>query len=195
MKEEIINTAGQMFLTLGVKSVTMDDVSSSLGVSKKTLYKFFGNKTELVESCMDMSHNSCVKDIVEVQSLHLNPVEEKFKIKSVFNERFKDAGSSPVYQLKKYYPLIHKKMMDRQSAVFANWMLSNLKKGIQDGFYRKDIPIESCVNFYKWIVFGIYDNTSDVKKSISLEKEALVYHIRAIATEKGIKELENQINI
>ena len=51
MKEKIIEIAGDMFLKLGFKSVTMDDIAKKLGVSKKTLYTNFGNKAVLVGAC------------------------------------------------------------------------------------------------------------------------------------------------
>ena len=50
MKETIINKATSLFLSLGVKSVTMDDIANDLGMSKKTIYTYFDNKTCLVEA-------------------------------------------------------------------------------------------------------------------------------------------------
>ena len=50
MKETIINKATSLFLTLGFKSVTMDDIANDLGMSKKTIYTYFDNKTSLVEA-------------------------------------------------------------------------------------------------------------------------------------------------
>lgn len=38
-----------MFLTLGFKSVTMDDIAAELGISKKTIYQHYANKNDLVE--------------------------------------------------------------------------------------------------------------------------------------------------
>jgi AcrR family transcriptional regulator len=49
MKETILQKANDMFLTLGYKSVTMDDIAAGLGISKKTIYQHFANKNELVE--------------------------------------------------------------------------------------------------------------------------------------------------
>ena len=40
MKEKIVEKSTELFLNLGFKSVTMDEIASALGVSKKTLYKY-----------------------------------------------------------------------------------------------------------------------------------------------------------
>ena len=50
MKQEIINKATDLFLSLGFKSVTMDDIANNLGMSKKTIYTYFDNKSCLVEA-------------------------------------------------------------------------------------------------------------------------------------------------
>jgi AcrR family transcriptional regulator len=49
MREKIISKSEELFLSLGFKSVTMDDIASAMGISKKTIYTHFSNKTELVE--------------------------------------------------------------------------------------------------------------------------------------------------
>ena len=50
MKDKIIEKSNELFLNLGFKSVTMDEIANSLGISKKTLYKHFGNKTALIDA-------------------------------------------------------------------------------------------------------------------------------------------------
>ena len=50
MREKIIHNASELFITYGFKSVTMDDIANKLGISKKTIYQHFENKTKLVEA-------------------------------------------------------------------------------------------------------------------------------------------------
>ena len=50
MREKIIHKASDLFLSYGFKSVTMDDLANALGISKKTIYQNFDNKTKLVEA-------------------------------------------------------------------------------------------------------------------------------------------------
>jgi AcrR family transcriptional regulator len=51
MKEKIIQRATDLFLKLGFKSVTMDDIANEMAISKKTIYTHFKNKTDLVKEC------------------------------------------------------------------------------------------------------------------------------------------------
>ena len=52
VQTQIINKAEDLFLRYGLKSVTMDDIARKLGISKKTLYQYVENKTDLVSKIM-----------------------------------------------------------------------------------------------------------------------------------------------
>mgnify|MGYP002178940853 CR=1 FL=1 len=81
MKQDILHKAGDLFLEFGFKSVTMDHLGQELGVSKKTLYGYFKNKSDLVEQVAYYIRDRIHKEIDEVQILRLDPIEEMFEIK------------------------------------------------------------------------------------------------------------------
>ena len=98
MKEKILTTATNMFLDLGFKSVTMDDISNELGISKKTVYTHFKNKITLVEEvCFHLFETICsgINNICNKQN---NSIEELFEIKTFVMEHLKNEKSSPQYQ-------------------------------------------------------------------------------------------------
>ena len=49
-KQRIQEKANDLFRRYGIKSITMDEIATQLGVSKKTLYQYFSDKDELVEA-------------------------------------------------------------------------------------------------------------------------------------------------
>ncbi|QMU66773.1 MAG: TetR family transcriptional regulator [Flavobacteriaceae bacterium] len=193
MREEILHKAGEMFLNLGFKSVTMDDIAAELGVSKKTIYKYFENKLKLVEDSTVALHESCLTMINMIIDQGHNPIKENFEIKKMFKEMFQNASSSPIYQLKKYYPAIYEKVMKKEMVAFSDCLKSNLERGIEEGYYRTAIDIELYIQFYFSLVFSIHESVIENYKIPDLEKAALEYHTRAIATEKGIEELEKHL--
>lgn len=193
MREKIIEKAGELFLKLGFKSVTMDDIASELGISKKTLYKYFNNKQSLVEETTSTLHNSCFIIINTIANQGFNAIKENFEIKKMFKEMFQNASSSPIYQLKKYYPKIHKKAMQKEMVLFSECLRKNVEKGKIEGYYRNDINIELVTQFYFSLVFSVHESTIENYKIPKLEQEVLAYHTRAIATQKGLEELENQL--
>ena len=52
LRERIIDTAVEAFSAHGIKSITMDDIATSLGISKRTLYEVFSDKETLLEECI-----------------------------------------------------------------------------------------------------------------------------------------------
>ena len=80
MRKKIINKSAELFLTLGFKSVTMDDIANELGISKKTIYQNFDNKTKLVEAAtLNMFDNIC-DGIDHICNASHNPIEELYDI-------------------------------------------------------------------------------------------------------------------
>ena len=193
MKDKIIHKATELFLKLGFKSVTMDDIACEMCISKKTIYKFFGNKEELIEEGTTAIQCQMEQTIDAIVSKNHNAIVENFEIRKMFTEMFKSAGTSPLYQLKKHYPEIYTSIINRQIEECKRCFTKNIEKGIGEGLYRNDIKIPMVVKFYYELIFSI--NAQDISEvEISaIEYEALEYHIRAIATPAGITELENQL--
>jgi len=194
MKEKIIAKATDLFLKLGFKSVTMDDIAGEMCISKKTIYKYFCNKEILIGETTEIVHKAIHKSIDVIVAKNHNAIEENFQIRKMFKEMFKTGEASPAYQLKKHYPEIYDKVMSREinecNAVFKQ----NIERGIQQGLYRKDILVDTYVGFYYNLIFSIHGNTSSERESNELELQALEYHTRAMATPEGIIELEKQLN-
>ena len=193
MKEKIINKAKEMFLRLGFKSITMDDIACEMCISKKTIYKYFSNKDILIEESVQMVHKEINETIDKIVSQNFNAIEENFEVRRMFKEMFKSAESSPIYQLKKHYSEIYEKVLSMQVSVCEECFRDNIIKGINEGLYRKDLDIENYVKFYYTLIFSINENTMLEKEAQELELKALEYHIRAMATLAGIVELEKQL--
>lgn len=193
MKEKIIKKATDMFLKLGFKSVTMDDIACEMCISKKTIYKYFSNKEKLIEEGTEVVHQKIHAVMDEVIAKEYNAIEENFEIRKIFKEMFQSFDHSPAYQLKKHYPEIYQKMMENEIEDCSNVFGQNIEKGIKEGLYRQDTDIEASVKFYYTLIFSINENTMLEREASELELKALEYHTRAIATTKGIKELENQL--
>lgn len=193
MKEKIIATAKEMFLKLGFKSITMDDIADEMCISKKTIYKYFANKELLIEESVQVLHSDVNNLINNVTSQDFNAIQENFEIRRMFDEMFKSTDTSPVYQLKKHYPEVYHKVHDYQIEMCQNCFRRNILKGIEQGYYRTEINVDAYVNFYYSLIFAINENIKSEREAFALEMQALEYHTRAMATEKGIAELNRNL--
>jgi AcrR family transcriptional regulator len=195
MKEKIINRAKEMFLKLGFKSITMDDIACDMCISKKTIYKYFSNKELLIEESTQLVHKEVRETIDTIVAKNFNAIEENFQIRRMFKEMFKYSETSPVYQLKRHYPEVYQKVVGYQIEICEGCFRDNILKGISEGLYRENIDVENYVKFYYTLIFSISENTALERDANKLEHIALEYHIRAMATSAGIIELEKQLQI
>jgi AcrR family transcriptional regulator len=193
MKEKIIAKATDLFLKLGFKSVTMDDIAVEMCISKKTIYKYFCNKEILIVETTEIVHQAIHNAIDSIVAENFNAIEENFQIRKMFKEMFKASESSPSYQLKKHYPEIYEKVISREIKECTSVFKQNIQRGIEQGLYRTAILTDVYVGFYYTLIFNIHGNTSSEKELNDLELQALEYHTRAIATPDGIIELEKQL--
>ncbi len=198
MKEKILETASEMFLKLGFKSVTMDDIANELGMSKKTIYVHFPNKSKLVESTAIYVFNQISEGIDVICGLQKNPIEEIYDIKNFVKDHLKDEKSSPQYQLQKYYPKIFKTLKSKQYDLMSACVVDNLKRGIELGLYRKNIHLNFIARLYFNNINNLKDEdlfpVTDFSSKNELMENYLEYHLRGICTEKGLKKLEEILN-
>ncbi|WP_396192186.1 TetR/AcrR family transcriptional regulator [Flavobacterium sp.] len=193
MKEKIIKKATDMFLKLGFKSVTMDDIAGEMCISKKTIYKYFSNKEMLIEEGTEVIHQKIHALMDEVVSHNHNAIAENFHLRKMFKEMFQSFDQSPAYQLKKHYPEIYQKMITNEIEDCSQMFRQNIQKGITQGLYRAETDVEAAVKFYYTLIFSINENTRLEKEAYELEAKALEYHTRAIATAEGLVELEKNL--
>ena len=189
MREKILLGATDLFLNYGFKSVTMDDIANALGVSKKTIYQHFDNKTKLVEATTLNLFDSIACGIDHICSLGKNPIEEIYSIKRFVMEHLKDEKSSPQYQLQKYYPKIFNTLKSKQFEVMQTCVVDNLNKGINQGLYRDSINVEFIARIYFNSMIAIKDKDLFPLKKFSMNmlmSNYLEYHLRGICTPKGL---------
>jgi AcrR family transcriptional regulator len=196
MKNKILHNATDMFLNIGFKSITMDDIATNLGISKKTIYAHFSNKIELVQAVTLNMFDVIKKGVDIIHEQQQNPIIELFEIKRFVMEHLKDEKSSPQYQLQKYYPKIYNTLKQKQFTLIQELIKENLAKGIQQKLYRKEIDTDFIARIYFNGMVGIKNKDLFPLQNNSmntLTTNHLEYHLRGISTEKGIKQVEKQL--
>jgi len=185
-----------LYLKYGIKSITMDDIARELGISKKTLYQYVIDKDDLVGKFIDNEIVLRQEEICKCFKIGFNAIEELFEISIFMNKLMRDQNPATDHDLKKYYPQHFQKTVKARREGIYNYILLNLKKGINEGLYRKELDREVIAKLYLWRAENIDLNdmfTVEEFTSIKLFVELLTYHVRGIATEKGIVVLDKKI--
>ncbi|MGO1751813.1 MAG: TetR/AcrR family transcriptional regulator [Psychroflexus sp.] len=197
MKNQIIQKATEMFLELGFKSVTMDDLAQALSVSKKTIYDQVGKKSILVEMVVQRMITEINTEMACVFNQKYNAVSEMIAFRDILIKRLKNQKSSPQFQLKKYYSEIYDKYREELIEIIEQNIQANLLKGIEEGFYHKDLNLDFVVKLY---IAGLLDLKneeflrSERYTPKQLYHEFVLYHMRSMTTPKGQKKLNEILN-
>lgn len=185
-----------LFRQNGIKSMTMDDIASNLGISKKTLYKYVEDKNDLVTKLMQMTQEEERCIIGQMVESNLNAIDQSFEISRFITEKLNDVHPSIMYDLKKYHPEAWKMFNEHKEMYISNWILENLEQGKSEGLYRADLNVEVIKDIFLARIDDILELKYDSQKKYSFSEiylESFRYHIRGIASEKGITYLVNKI--
>lgn len=194
--KKIVEESVQLFLKFGIRSVTMDDVSRELGISKKTLYKYVSNKTELVEQGVKMTFGKIMEDMHEIASNTENAIDELFKIDEYFDNMMRTQHPAMMYQLRKYHAETFNWLEGSKVDFILNTTRNNLKRGTDQGYYREDINQDYIS--YIYLAHAIVMESEIIPESIcessDFHREHVIYHVRGIGTPKGLKYLQQKLN-
>jgi AcrR family transcriptional regulator len=194
--KQIIDLAITQFMTYGVKSVSMDDLATQLGMSKKTLYKFFDGKQELIDSCISDYLRQEEQLLKHLEQTSTDAVEDMIRISQHFMNNFRSMQTGVIYELQKYYRTVWQKVIDWESEFIKQRISDNLKRGISEGLYRANIDPEIVSDLYVQHTYQIISNIRKYEK-LGIDKtlhQHLLYHLHGILSIAGITHLK-QLNL
>ena len=193
MDKEIVTSASYLFLKFGYKAVTMDDIAEHMRISKKTIYHYFDDKTSLVRSSALHVFEEVKEKIVTIQSSIDNPIESLYEIKKIAVQVLGNKDKSPQYQIQKYYPSIYIEIRKKELLAFGETFKASLKKGIKSGLFRTSIDPDFIMRIYFNGFRGLRDIELFPPEDYDIDQiigKYIDYHLRAIATSKGLQFLK-----
>ena len=188
-EEKIISAAYDAFMLVGVKNVTMDSISQAAGVSKRTVYELFKDKDDLAIAVIKHMIIQNNKEMIELIGNTEDVIEALFIVME--SESHRREVLSPVFKndLQKYMPKINDLFFDHEKLAEFSAGFIFLKKGIEQGVFRKDLRLE-VVDLFMHEMIGIL-HTSERLKGLKMGKLEIMNNIfmpyfRGICTKKGL---------
>ena len=183
----------ELFQRFGLRAVNMDDVSRELAMSKKTLYTFFSNKSDLVDQAAKYLFAVKSKQFIEQASIFENAIDELFEVQRIQQEVLKNYGTRLLFPLKKYHPETYDWVMHARRTMMIEATTKNLERGIQQKLFREDLQIPHVALIRYNTMVGIMEDPDmgdDPGPRGALLHYSLLMHIRSIATAQGLAYLQ-----
>ena len=190
IQERIAQKAHDLFLRYGIRSISMDEIASQLGISKKTIYQFYADKDALVDSAIDIVVSSNANECCIHREESENPVHEILVATDMVQEMLKTMNPTIMYDLQKYHPAAYKKIADHKNEFLYKLIKENLEQGIAVQLYRPEIDTEIMSRFRLASVFMMFSPDLYPLGKYNLGaviEEVTIHFLYGITTAKGQK--------
>ena len=146
-EERILEAASELFFRHGIKSITMDEIASHLGMSKRTIYDSYDDKDAIVKALTLFELSIQEKELQDIRKQAENSIDEIMRAMGCIKRTFGKINQSVFYDLQKYYPAAWKHFRNFKEQKMQVFVEENLKRGIKQALYRKDLKIKILARF------------------------------------------------
>lgn len=157
MQERIIEKSHELFMRYGIRSISMDEIASQLGISKKTIYQYFADKDALVDAVVDIEICNNEKECQIHKQQCENAIHEVFLAMDMVHEMLKGMSPSILFDLRKFHPQCYQKFNNHKHSFFYSVIKNNLERGIEEGLYRPEINPDILSRFRIACMFLIFE--------------------------------------
>jgi AcrR family transcriptional regulator len=196
--DRIIQGGEELFLTAGIKSVTMDDIAKHLGMSKKTIYQFFKDKNELVIALVKKKLQQDEDQMCAIIDRSGNVIEEMINMMKCSEDIFSRINPIVIHDLQKYHPDAWAVFQSFKADVIVRTLEELLTKGMQQGYIRPDIDVKIMARMrVNQVEMGFNANIFPIAEfsTWKVQYQLLEHFNFGICTLKGFKLLDEYKNI
>lgn len=189
MKERIQQKAGELFRHYGIRSVTMDEIATQLGISKKTIYQFYSDKDALVKDIFKSITDQNKERCMQIKTKSENAIHEQYLSSDAAQEIFINMNSAVLFDLNRFHPNVFADFEKHKKQFLFRILKENILRGIKEGLFRKDIDVDIITWLQLETISGIFHNEDIVNGRISaahFEKEMKDFFLHGLCTEKGL---------
>ena len=190
VKDKIIIKSDSLFRKFGIRGVTIDDICSELGISKKTIYTQFDDKHSIALESIKYYWSGLLNEICKIKKTSKNSIHFFIELSNFFRQTITHINPLFVHDLKKFHPDLFKITHDLKKKVFIKTLSNNIKRGKKEGFIRKTVD-EIIITKLRLeeIELAFDQNLFPYKKFdiINVQLQFFDHFMRGILTNEGLK--------
>ncbi len=193
IKDRIIKGAEELLLKYSVRSVSMDDIARHLSISKKTIYQYFADKDEIVTTVAMFSMEKNRIQFDEFRSAAKDAIDEMVRISICLRVDFQKMNPALLFDLHKYHARAWNVWLEHKQHHVRDSLVSNLKRGVEEGFYRPEINLDILANTRLELIQLAFDERVFDRTKYNLMEvhmQLFEHFLFGILTDKGRKAYE-----
>ena len=184
LRDRVLETAISLFMQKGIRAVKMDDIANALSISKRTLYEMYSDKEHLLYAGIKMRHTQQHEHLKEYASRCKNVMDIILYVYKHNIDTYSDVNPLFFSDMEKYPDVI--KYLDDEKIYLKSQFVDFLKRGMEEGYFRKDINCELVVDLFN--ALGEYFKTAQLYNQYNLEdimSNTVFVSLRGICTATG----------
>lgn len=192
-QERILDTAFGLFRQYGTRSITMDDIATRMGISKKTLYAHFVDKDDMVVHAISRFLEVIQEEERGLRAGAANAIEELFEVMNMMDNRLRNMNPVIMLDLQKFHSKAFMVFQEYRNNYLRNTIRENLERGIAEGLYREDLEVSILTQFriasamlcFQPEVFPIAGF-----EMVKVQRVLLEHFLYGVASAEGLKLIE-----
>ena len=188
METRILLKARNLMLQSGLRQVTMDDLANQLGISKKTIYQYYKDKDDLVKAVVNLELKGHELTCKDCKSKAENAIHEMFLLMENMKAMTQTMNPNSMMELEKHFSNAFDMIKNHKDEFLFSLIKQNLMKGIEEGYYRKDLDIDIISKFRLetvFIPFNLHLFPLSKFNSIEVHTQLMEHFVYGLMTIKG----------
>ncbi len=197
IQQRILNEAHAMFMQLGFRSVSMDDIAARLGISKKTIYQHYADKDELVVAVVEFEFQTGQETCFADRDRAENAVHEIFLALDMVVEMFRHMNMSIIHDLQKYHPRAYQLFIRYKDEFVYDIIHQNIIRGQREGVYRPEVQAEIVARFrVETMLLPMMPTFAPAARytPVQLEEEITMHYLHGLVNAKGLNYITNYLS-
>lgn len=198
LKARIVKYASALLGQQGVRKVTMNDIATGLGISKRTLYAHFENKDELMAACVDLHHAEMMAKGEEIGRQAKNPIDFMHRHFRLAVEVIRNTNPDFLEEFKRFHPEVYREKYEPQQKRMHAHTIEMIREGVVQGLFRTDIDPNILTRLLYAQLELMHDKDlfpPERFTRVDLFQHIVLGFLRTLVTEKGAREMEQLFTV
>jgi AcrR family transcriptional regulator len=195
-QNKIIEMTEEKFFRDGFYKTTMDEVASEIKMSKKTIYKFFPSKEDLVTAIAKHFMEGVKSKVVPALNSDKNAIEKLAELNSILAKISQKVSTKRMDEIRTYFPSLWTEIDSFRTKMMFGNITKVIDQGKAEGLFI-DYPTPIIMNTLVSAVRSTVNPEFILNNNFSIAEAALYTFkivIGGIVTEKGRKIFNKTIN-
>lgn len=192
---QLYERIGEIFKSRGIKALSMTALCENLSMSKRTLYKYFDDKHDLVAKMMSFHLDKTDQSMCGVAEVSENAIMQIVNIHHNIAGMLKTMRPTVIAEVKKFYPDAYKIYNDHKTRNMIDFTKANIERGQKEGLYRKELNLDIVARTYVGMTYNMFDNDLfplENNSQNAIHKEVVLYHLYALTNESGRQYMKDE---